>query len=98
MDTNKKQIVTLVVCGLIAAAVVMSLIGGLLFGALAQKSRMCFVGGLRDLFLVKDGKGLIVIGILLVGVLGYNVSSLGVKSKRDVTVVEDGDDYIITIK
>lgn len=27
-----------------------------------------------------------------------NVSSLGVKSKRDVTVVEDGDDYIITIK
>ncbi len=61
--------------GSMHAAVIISLIGGLLFGALAQKSRMCFVGGIRDLFLVKDGKGLIVVGILFAGVLIYNLIS-----------------------
>ncbi|SMB99647.1 hypothetical protein SAMN00808754_3008 [Thermanaeromonas toyohensis ToBE] len=36
------------------APLILSLIVGLLFGFLAQRTRMCFVGGWRDLFLVKD--------------------------------------------
>ena len=35
------------------APIIMSLIGGLIFGALAQKSRMCFAGGIRDAILMK---------------------------------------------
>ncbi len=61
--------------GSLHAALVLSLVAGLVFGAIAQKSRMCFTGGLRDFFLVRDGNGLIVIGILFVGVLIYNVVS-----------------------
>ena len=61
--------------GSLHAAVAVSLVAGLVFGALAQKSRMCFAGGLRDVFLVRDGNGLIVIGILFVGALVYNVAT-----------------------
>ena len=42
---------------------------------LAQRSRLCFAGGLRDMALVRDGWGLVVIGILFAGVLIYNVAS-----------------------
>lgn len=59
--------------GSMHAPVILSLIGGLAFGILAQRSRLCFAGGLRDLFLVRDGWGLVVIGILFAGVLIYNV-------------------------
>ncbi len=55
------------------APVILSVIGGLAFGALAQKSRMCFAGSLRDVFIARDFNGLIVIGILFVGVLVYNL-------------------------
>jgi len=40
--------------GSIHAALAVSLIVGLVVGLLAQRSRMCFVGGWRDLFLIKD--------------------------------------------
>ena len=59
--------------GSMHAPVVLSLIGGIAFGMLAQRSRLCFAGGLRDLALVRDGWGLVVIGILFVGVLIFNV-------------------------
>lgn len=59
--------------GSMHAPVVLSIIGGILFGALAQRSRLCFAGGLRDTFLVRDGWGLVVIGILFAGVLVYNL-------------------------
>lgn len=59
--------------GSMHAPVVLSLIGGIAFGMLAQRSRLCFAGGLRDLALVRDGWGLIVIGILFAGVLIFNV-------------------------
>jgi YedE family putative selenium metabolism protein len=36
------------------APLIISLVVGLIIGALAQRTRMCFVGGWRDLFLVKD--------------------------------------------
>jgi len=40
--------------GAMHAAIVVSLGAGLLIGFLAQRSRMCFVGGIRDLFLIRD--------------------------------------------
>lgn len=35
------------------APIAIALIGGLLFGAFAQKSRMCFAGSIRDVILMK---------------------------------------------
>ncbi len=40
--------------GAMFAPLVVSLVVGLVVGFLAQRTRMCFVGGWRDLFLVKD--------------------------------------------
>lgn len=38
------------------AAIALSLFAGLIVGALAQRTRLCMAGGLRDLVLFKDGK------------------------------------------
>lgn len=57
------------------APIALSIAGGLAFGAAAQVSRMCFAGCLRDTFLVRDGRGLIAVGILFVGVLVYNLAA-----------------------
>ena len=59
--------------GSMHAPVILSLVGGIAFGAIAQRSRLCFAGGLRDTFLVRDGWGLVVIGILFGSVLVYNL-------------------------
>lgn len=40
--------------GSMRAPVFLSLLAGLAVGAAAQKSRMCFAGGIRDTFLIKD--------------------------------------------
>ena len=40
--------------GSVHAPLILSLIGGLVFGALAQKSRMCFAGSIRDIILMKN--------------------------------------------
>ncbi|MGI6097082.1 MAG: YedE family putative selenium transporter [Dethiobacteria bacterium] len=40
--------------GSMAAPVLLSLGAGLLIGALAQRSRLCMAGGVRDLFLIRD--------------------------------------------
>ena len=61
--------------GSMHAPVVLSIIGGIAFGVIAQRTRLCFAGGLRDTFLVRDGWGLVVIGILFAGVLAYNLVS-----------------------
>lgn len=61
--------------GSMHAPVVLSIIGGIAFGVVAQRTRLCFAGGLRDVFLVRDGWGLLVIGILFAGVLVYNVAT-----------------------
>ncbi len=48
-------------------AAVASLIVGLIIGYLGQRSRMCFVGGIRDFILVRDTfllKGLIAFGLV----------------------------------
>lgn len=59
------------------APALLSLVAGVLFGVIAQKSRMCFAGSLRDIFLVRDFNGAIVIGILFLGVLVYNLIAGG---------------------
>ncbi len=56
------------------APLIISLVVGLIIGALAQRTRMCFVGGWRDLFLVKDtylfsGIAAFFIGALIVNIL-----------------------------
>lgn len=61
--------------GSMHAAIGISLVGGLVFGAVAQKSRLCFAGGLRDTFMVRDAAGLIVVGILFAGILVYNLAT-----------------------
>jgi uncharacterized membrane protein YedE/YeeE len=47
-------------------AAVATLLIGLVLGYLGQRSRMCFIGGIRDFILVRDGyllKGLIAFGL-----------------------------------
>ncbi|HRY12638.1 MAG TPA: YedE family putative selenium transporter [Syntrophomonadaceae bacterium] len=60
--------------GSMHAALWISLAVGLLIGVLAQRTRMCFVGGWRDLFLVKDtylfsGIAAFFVGAILVNLL-----------------------------
>ena len=40
--------------GSMHAPIIMSLAAGLIVGAMAQRTRLCMAGGIRDLFLVKD--------------------------------------------
>ena len=51
------------------AAIGISLIAGLVIGALAQRTRLCFMGAWRDLFLLKDTQ-------LLSGVLAFFLGAL----------------------
>ena len=61
--------------GSMHAPIIMSLIGGLIFGAVAQKSRMCFAGGIRDVILMKNFDLLTIIGGLFVVMLVFNVAT-----------------------
>lgn len=61
--------------GSLHAPIIMSLIGGLIFGAVAQKSRMCFAGGIRDVILMKNFDLLTVIGGLFVVMLIFNIAT-----------------------
>lgn len=61
--------------GSMHAPIIMSLVGGLIFGAMAQKSRMCFAGGIRDVILMKNFDLLTVIGGLFVVMLIFNIAT-----------------------
>lgn len=61
--------------GSMHAPVVLSLIGGLVFGIFAQKSRMCFAGSIRDVLLMKNFDLLTIIGSFFVVMLIYNIAS-----------------------
>lgn len=61
--------------GSMHAPVVLSLIGGLIFGAFAQKSRMCFAGSIRDVILMKNFDLLTIIGSFFVVMLIYNIAA-----------------------
>ena len=55
------------------APVALSLIIALVIGAVAQKTRICFVGGIRNLFLMKDFTLLIPIVGIFVAMLAYSL-------------------------
>lgn len=61
--------------GSMHAPLIMSLVGGLIFGAVAQKSRMCFAGGIRDVILMKNFDLLTVVGSLFVVMLIFNLAT-----------------------
>lgn len=61
--------------GSMHAPIIASLIGGLVFGALAQKSRMCFAGSIRDIILMKNFDIFSVIAGLFVVMLIFNVAT-----------------------
>lgn len=61
--------------GSMHAPVIMSLAGGLIVGALAQKSRMCFAGSIRDVILMKNFDLITIIGAFFVVMLGYNIAT-----------------------
>ncbi len=61
--------------GSMHAPVIASLIAGLVFGAIAQKARMCFAGGIRDIILVKSFDLISVILGIFVVMLVFNLVS-----------------------
>lgn len=61
--------------GSLHAPVIISLIGGLIFGGLAQFSRICFSGSIRDIILMKNFDKFLTVGILFGIVAVYNLVS-----------------------
>ncbi|MBQ8802288.1 MAG: YedE-related selenium metabolism membrane protein [Tyzzerella sp.] len=61
--------------GSLRAPIALALVGAIIFGALAQKSRMCFAGGIRDVILMKNFDLLCVVGGLFVVMLIYNIAN-----------------------
>ena len=61
--------------GSMHAPVIISLICALVFGALAQKSRMCFSGSIRDIFLMKNFDRICILVGIFVVMLIYNIAS-----------------------
>lgn len=61
--------------GSMHAPIIVSLVGGLVFGAFAQKSRMCFAGSVRDVILMKNFDLLsVIVGFFAVMVV-YNLAT-----------------------
>lgn len=65
--------------GSMHAPVAVSLIVALVIGALAQKTRICFVGGIRNVVLMKDFTLLIPIAALFAVMLVYSLATGGFK-------------------
>lgn len=63
--------------GSMHAPIIVALVGGLLFGVFAQKSRMCFAGSIRDVILMKNFDLISVIGGLFVVMLIFNIATGG---------------------
>ena len=61
--------------GSMHAPVWLALIGGIVFGALAQKTRMCFAGSIRDIMLMKNFDLFSVIAALFGVMLIYNIAT-----------------------
>ena len=59
--------------GSMHAAILISLLAGLIVGAICQKTRLCMVGGIRDMILFKDGKLIWGFIAILVGCLVTNL-------------------------
>ena len=61
--------------GSMHAPILMALAGGLIFGAFAQKARMCFAGSVRDVILMRNFDLLTVIGGFFVVMLIFNLAT-----------------------
>ena len=61
--------------GSMHAPVWLALLGGIVFGALAQKTRMCFAGSIRDIMLMKNFDLFSVIAALFGVMLIYNIAT-----------------------
>lgn len=61
--------------GSMHAPILMSLAVGLIFGVIAQKTRMCFAGSIRDIILLKDFRLISVIGGIFVVMLIFNIAT-----------------------
>ena len=61
--------------GSMHAPIIASLIGGLIFGVFAQKSRMCFAGSIRDIILMKNFDLFSAIAGLFVVMLIFNLAT-----------------------
>lgn len=59
--------------GSMHAPLLLALVGGLVFGAIAQKSRMCFAGSIRDIIMIKNFDLISVIGGFFVVMLVFNI-------------------------
>ena len=59
--------------GSIHAPLLLSLAGGLVVGIVAQRSRLCFIGGIRDAALFKDYHMLLCFGVIFATVLVGNL-------------------------
>lgn len=83
--------------GSIHAPIIISLIGGLIFGVFAQKSRMCFAGSIRDVVLMKNFDLLTVVGGLFVVMLIFNIATGNFKVGFDVPGVIAHSEHIWNI-
>ena len=63
--------------GSMRAPMLLSLAGGLLVGGIAQRSRLCFIGGVRDMIMFRDFKMLLPFGAIFVTVLVGNLITGG---------------------
>ena len=69
--------------GSMHAPVVLALVCGLLFGAIAQRSRMCFAGSFRNAIFTRDFTMFVVIAGVFVAMLVYNVAMGSFKPSFD---------------
>ena len=72
--------------GALHAPILISLAAGLIVGALAQRTRLCMVGGVRDLVLFRETKLILGFAAILIGALACNLLLTGVTETRYFTL------------
>lgn len=77
--------------GSMHAPALLALAVGLIFGVVAQRSRTCFAGSLRDVFLMKNFDLLTVIGGFFAVMLVYNLATGGFKLSFDGQPIAHAD-------
>lgn len=83
--------------GSMHAPIILSLIGGLVFGIFAQKSRMCFAGSVRDVILMKNFDLLTIIGGFFVVMLIFNIATGNFKPAFDTPGVIAHSEHLWSI-
>lgn len=69
--------------GSMHALVLVSLIAGLVFGAIAQRCRTCFAGSIRDVILMRNFDLITIIGGFFLVMLAFNLATGGFKLSFD---------------